>query len=164
MHLHILRDLFAPEKPQNITLDQIYKWPQAHFEFKPIVIIQRFMFHQRNQRCLATHCEFGEFLSQDLHNRFVCSFRDCDQNVSFVREETGVASSNRDGSRHGSCRGRHQRAAETDSTFGTSGSSGSYCLFWINSFWRTQEHEARSEMLSLRFYFASRERLQVCEE
>ena len=85
----ILRDLLAPAKPKDKSLEQITQCLQQHFEPKPIVIAQRFTFHQRNQRPqepvteymadlrrLATHCEFGDFLSQALRDRFVCGLRD----------------------------------------------------------------------------------------
>ena len=52
---------------------------QKHFEPKPVVIIQRFHFHRRNQalgetvveyvaelRRLATHCKFEDYLEEAL--------------------------------------------------------------------------------------------------
>ncbi len=60
----------------------------THYEPKPLVIAERFYFHQRNQgasesvveyvaelRRLATHCEFGTFLSDALRDRLVCGLR-----------------------------------------------------------------------------------------
>lgn len=57
----------------------------AHFEPKPLVITQRYHFHQRNQgptesiadyvaalRKLSTHCEFGPQLKDALRDRLVC--------------------------------------------------------------------------------------------
>ena len=46
----ILRDLLTPAKPQEKSLDQITQCLQQYFDPKPIVIAQRFTFHQRNQR------------------------------------------------------------------------------------------------------------------
>ena len=63
-------------------------YTERHFEPKPIVIAERFYFHQRNQglnesvaeyitelRKLALHCEFGEFLKDALRDQLVCGLR-----------------------------------------------------------------------------------------
>ena len=85
----ILRDLLAPEKPQERSLDYITQCLQQHFEPEPIVIAQWFTFHQKSQRPQepvteymaelrhpVTHCKFGNFLSQALCDCFACSLRD----------------------------------------------------------------------------------------
>ena len=82
----ILWDLQAPAKPKKKSLDQITQCLQQHFEPKPIVITQRFTFHERNQELvteymvelwsLVIHCKFGNFLSQALCDNFVCSLWD----------------------------------------------------------------------------------------
>ena len=46
---HLLRDLFSPDKPQDKTLADVYKKLTEHYEPTPIVIAERFRFHQRNQ-------------------------------------------------------------------------------------------------------------------
>ena len=51
-------------------------------------------------RHLVTHCEFGDFLSQALRDRFACSLRDCNSEATVVREEAGVAVSIGDDTRH----------------------------------------------------------------
>ena len=85
---HLLRDLFSPDKPQDKTLADVYKKLTEHYEPTPIVIAERFRFHQRNQapqesitaflaelRRLAIHCDFGDKLTEVLRDRFVCGLR-----------------------------------------------------------------------------------------
>jgi len=45
----LLRDLFAPAKLQAQKLKDIYKQLKEHFEPTPLVIAERFYFHQRSQ-------------------------------------------------------------------------------------------------------------------
>ena len=84
----LLSNLMAPEKPASKSFDQLKTILTAHYKPKPVVIAERFNFHRRNQhsgesvaeyvaelRCLATHCEFGEYLSFALRDRFVCRIR-----------------------------------------------------------------------------------------
>ena len=60
----------------------------AHLSPKPLVIAERFRFHKRDQkegervsvyqaelRKLAEHCNFWEYLSDALRDRFVCGLR-----------------------------------------------------------------------------------------
>ena len=82
---HLLRDLFSPDKPQDKTLADVYKKLTEHYEPTPIVIAERFRFHQRNQAPqesittflaeLAIHCDFGDKLTEVLRDRFVCGLR-----------------------------------------------------------------------------------------
>ena len=73
----LLRDLLAPDKPQDKTLAVLFETLKRHFKPKPLVIVERFYFHKRNQsptesmaeylaelRWLATHCEFGNYLNE----------------------------------------------------------------------------------------------------
>ena len=84
----LLRDLLAPDKPQDKTLPVLFETLKRHFEPKPLVIAERFHFHLRNQgptesvaeylaelRRLATHCEFGNYLNEALRDRLVCGLR-----------------------------------------------------------------------------------------
>ena len=84
----LLRDLFAPQKLQTQKLKEIYKQLCEHFEPQPLVIAERFYFHQRSQgpsesvaeylaelRRLATHCKFADFLNDALRDRLVCGLR-----------------------------------------------------------------------------------------
>ena len=45
----LLRNLVAPDLPQDKTLPDIISALHNHFEPKPLVIVQRFHFHRRNQ-------------------------------------------------------------------------------------------------------------------
>ena len=61
---------------------------KSHFEPKPLVISERFVFNKRQQksdetvadyvaalRKLSIHCKFGDFLDDALRDRFVCGLR-----------------------------------------------------------------------------------------
>lgn len=85
---HILRNLVAPGKLRDKTLDEITEVLERHFEPKPLVISERFNFNKRQQgasesiadyvaelRRLTAHCEFGTFLNDALRDRFVCGLR-----------------------------------------------------------------------------------------
>lgn len=84
----LLSDLLAPEKPGSKSFEQLKAVLVKHFEPKPVVIAERFQFHRRNQaanetvaeyeaelRCLATHCAFGDYLSEAIRDRIVCGLR-----------------------------------------------------------------------------------------
>ena len=77
----LLRNLVAPDLPQDKTLPDILAALQNQFEPKPLVIAQHFHFHRRNQlpnesvaeyvaelRRLSTHCDFGEYLNDALRD------------------------------------------------------------------------------------------------
>ena len=85
----LLNSLLAPEKPKDKTFDQLVDVLKNHFEPKPLVIVQWFHFHRRNQasgetvaeyvaelRRMATHCEFGSNLEEALRDRLVCGLKD----------------------------------------------------------------------------------------
>ena len=85
----LLHDLLSPANPKDSTLEALFKQLTDYYEPKPIVIAERFIFYQRNQkpqesvtsylaelRRLATHCKFETFLSSALRDRFVCGLRD----------------------------------------------------------------------------------------
>jgi len=80
----LLRDLLAPEKPQEQTMDTLSTTLKDHFQPKPLVIAERFYFHSRSQgatetiaqymvklRRLATHCDFGAYLNDALRDCLV---------------------------------------------------------------------------------------------
>ena len=84
----LLGSLLAPEKPKDKTFEQLSDVLQKHFEPKPVVIVQRFHFHRRNQapgetvaeyvaelRRLATHCKFEGYLEEALRDRLVCGLK-----------------------------------------------------------------------------------------
>ena len=83
----LLRDLISLTALTEKKYVELCATLKAHYEPKPIVIIERFRFHQRNQglnesvaeyiaeSCrLALHCEFGDFLKDALRDRLVCGF------------------------------------------------------------------------------------------
>ena len=84
----LLSDLLAPDKPSSQTVDQLTQVLVKHYEPKPVVIAERFQFHRRNQattetvaeykaelRRLATHCAFGDYLSEAIRDHIVCGLR-----------------------------------------------------------------------------------------
>ena len=81
----LLRNLCAPAKPASKSLTQIVQILQKHLSPKPLVIAERFRFHNRNQlegesissyiaelKKLSEHCEFGTSLNDSLRDRLVC--------------------------------------------------------------------------------------------
>lgn len=84
----LLRSLVGPSKPGELEYDQVVDVMQAHFAQKPLVIVERFRFHKRNQgeehrvsqyvaviKGLWEHCEFGAYLEDTLQDRFVCELK-----------------------------------------------------------------------------------------
>ena len=84
----LLRDLVAPSLPAAKTFAELAGVLKEHFEPKPIIVAERFYFHQRSQgptetiaeyiaelRRLAKSCEYGEFLEESLRDRLVCGVR-----------------------------------------------------------------------------------------
>ena len=81
----LLRNIIAPDKPASKEYGALVEALRAHLDPKPIVIAERFKFHQRNQRegesvaqyiaelrKLSTHCEFQDYLDQAIRDRLVC--------------------------------------------------------------------------------------------
>lgn len=81
----LLRNLLAPQKPASQTFQVIVNTLKNHLSPKPLVIAERFHFHNRNQskeesiseyvaelRRLTQFCEFGAGLSDALRDRLVC--------------------------------------------------------------------------------------------
>ena len=81
----LLRNLCAPAKPSSLTFKDIVETLQRHLSPKPLLIAERFRFHQRNQlegetvsdylaelRKLSLYCEFGTNLNDSLRDRLVC--------------------------------------------------------------------------------------------
>jgi RNase H-fold protein (predicted Holliday junction resolvase) len=75
----ILRNVLAPEKPNEKTYDQLTAALKAHFNPKPVVIAERFHFHHRTQsgeesvteyvaelKKLARNCNFSQHLEEAL--------------------------------------------------------------------------------------------------
>ena len=81
----ILRNLTAPAKPSTKNYAELCEILRNHFSPKPLVIVERFRFHKRNQhegenvqqyvaelKKLAQFCEFGNNLTETLRDRLVC--------------------------------------------------------------------------------------------
>ena len=81
----LLRNLSAPNKLSQESLNQLMDILKKHFEPKKVVIAARFQFHQRQQQPgetiamflaelqrMAVPCEFGNVLSESLRDHLVC--------------------------------------------------------------------------------------------
>ena len=84
----LLRNLLAPVKPADKSLDALMQALRCYHEPKKLLVAERFKFHRRQQtatesvteyvaelRKLATHCKFGEHLQEALRDRLVCGLR-----------------------------------------------------------------------------------------
>ena len=82
---NLLTDLASPAKPAELKLSEIIDLLNAHFNPKPLVIVERCKFYHRHQentenvpdylatlRKCADYCNFGDSLQQALRDRFVC--------------------------------------------------------------------------------------------
>ncbi len=85
----LLRNLLVPAALKDKSFKELVMALKSHFELKPLIIAERFKFHQQGQapgetvaeyiaelRRLATHCEFGAYLDEVLRDRFVCGLKD----------------------------------------------------------------------------------------
>ena len=83
-----IRNLLAPADPMSKTLKVITDTLSAHFEPKPLVVVERYHFHKRDQapgesvvdfmaelRQLVAKCNFANFLDNALHDRFMVGLR-----------------------------------------------------------------------------------------
>ena len=82
----LLHNLVAPNNPKTVSYPDLVTTLRSHFEPKPLVIVQRFHFHRRDQqpgesitsylaelRRLAAQCNFrGEQLTEALRDWVVC--------------------------------------------------------------------------------------------
>ena len=84
----ILRNLVAPGNPMDMSYEDLTHTLRVHFDPKPLVIVERFHLHKRDQsasesvaeylaelRRLAAKCEFGTYLEEALRDRLVCGIR-----------------------------------------------------------------------------------------
>ena len=83
-------NLLVPAALKDKSFKELVTALKSHFELKPLVIAERFKFHQRGQASeyiavaeyiaelhrLATHCEFGAYLDEALRDWFVCGLKD----------------------------------------------------------------------------------------
>ncbi|XP_062596796.1 uncharacterized protein LOC134258285 [Saccostrea cucullata] len=83
----LLRDLTASELPKARTYKQLTKALKEHYSPRPLVIVERFRFHKRDQqegesvreyiaalRKLSEFCEFKDVLNDTLRDRFETPF------------------------------------------------------------------------------------------
>ena len=84
----LLINLLTPEKPDARSYEELVEILNSHLHPKPLVIAERFNFHNRFRndseavadfaaqlKKLSAHCEFGTFLDKALRDRFVCGLR-----------------------------------------------------------------------------------------
>lgn len=84
----LLKSLVSPEQPSKKKYSELVSVLTAHLSPKPLIIAERFKFHQRNQlsnesisdysaelRRLSNTCDFGTFLLEALRDKFVCGLQ-----------------------------------------------------------------------------------------
>jgi len=57
----LLRDLLAPDKPQDKSVADLFATLKKHYEPKPVIIAERFRFHRRDQ---ASGESIAEYLAE----------------------------------------------------------------------------------------------------
>ena len=95
----LLTDLMSPDHPKDKTLAEIETTLKKHLNPTPLVIAERFRFHQRRQgenepikdfvaslKALASTCQFGEFLNDALRDKFVCGLKDSSTQKKLLTE------------------------------------------------------------------------------
>ena len=100
----ILKSLTSPDLPKDKSLDELQKALKAHFDPQSKVIAERFRFYQRSQtenesvadfaadlRRLTIRCNFGDFLSQALRDKFVCGVKNTSIQKRLLTEEDTLA-------------------------------------------------------------------------
>ena len=88
----LLRNLLAPEKPATKGYDRLVQTMQTHLDPQPLIIAQRFKFHQRSQksgesiaqfvaelRKCAEYCDFQNKLDEAIRDRLVCGL--CNETI-----------------------------------------------------------------------------------
>ena len=81
----MLKNLVRPQKPQDLSLDELLEALQKHYQPRIVVIAERYRFYKRQQRegewiavyqselrRLAKDCQFGDSLSTALRDQLVC--------------------------------------------------------------------------------------------
>lgn len=84
----MLRNFVQPGLPKDKTYNELVKALTDHYMPKPLIISERFKFHNRNQKegetvaayvvelkKLTIYCEFGAFLNEALRDRLVCGLK-----------------------------------------------------------------------------------------
>ena len=81
----VLRSPVAPAQPKDKSFAELKTLLKAHYDPKPLLIAERFLFYRGDRtteesvfeflaelRRLASHCEFGQFLDEALRDILVC--------------------------------------------------------------------------------------------
>ena len=84
----LLKDLCSPDKPNTKSFENLITCLQNHLQPKPMIIAEKYKFHQGNQghtetvseflaalQRSAANCEFKGFLEEALRDRFVCGVK-----------------------------------------------------------------------------------------
>ena len=99
----LLKNLLAPSVPSSKSLKDITDALKNHFEPKPLVIAERFKFHQRSLRAEETvtqylselrkpakTCDFKQFLDEALRDRFEYGLREQSIQKRLLSSEDGL--------------------------------------------------------------------------
>ncbi|XP_061705624.1 uncharacterized protein K02A2.6-like [Cydia pomonella] len=84
----LLVNLASPKKPSTLTYSQVVELMRQHLQPKPSALAERYRFRQKRQginedvtsyvaelKKMSRHCEFGESLSDNLRDQFICGLR-----------------------------------------------------------------------------------------
>ena len=96
----LLKSLVSPQRPVDLSFDEITARLKSHLTPRRLIVAERFKFHQRTQkdgeaiatfaaelRRLASTCNFGEFLSEALRDQLVCGIRTSSTQRKLLSEE-----------------------------------------------------------------------------
>jgi len=96
----LLKSLVSPQRPIDLSFDEITARLKSHLTPRRLIVAERFKFHQRTQkdgeaiatfaaelRRLASTCNFGEFLSEALRDQLVCGIRSSSTQRKLLSEE-----------------------------------------------------------------------------
>ena len=96
----LLKSLVSPQRPVDLSFDEITARLKSHLTPRRLIVAERFKFHQRTQkdgeaiatfaaelRRLASTCNFGEFLSEALRDQLVCGIRSSSTQRKLLSEE-----------------------------------------------------------------------------
>ena len=96
----LLRDLLTPARPSDLKYKELVDVLKSHYSPKPLVIAERFHFHNLSQKegesiadyvarlkKASERCQFKEFLEEALRDRFVCGLRSSEIQRKLLSEE-----------------------------------------------------------------------------
>ncbi|XP_060081069.1 uncharacterized protein K02A2.6-like [Ylistrum balloti] len=96
----VVLNILTPELPSTKSYEELKAALTKHYSPKPLVIGERFKFHNRKKReeesvsdyvvslkKLAKYCEFGDVLNQALRDRLVCGLRSEDIQKKLLAEK-----------------------------------------------------------------------------